>query len=492
MSPTRHGEPRRWLALVLVIVVLGGVAVLAHAAVSSPPSGPPLAPGALVSSGGAESSAWYCTGQSTVSGQIAVGSVALTNTGSQAVTGTITSLSDTGDTVATPVSVPARSQIVAGAPTTTGSWVSQSVVLSGGQVAVTQSVHGPSGWAEAPCVSGTSRQWFFPFGATVGSNDFYIALFNPTSTPDVVDLSFVVPAGVTQPISFQGIVLEPHQTKVENIGTYVQNDPDVSTTVTTRTGRVVAGETQVLSGSSSGLAIVPGSPLPESRWSIPQSEETATGSSAISIFNPGSTTEDVTVRCWLASGPLPPFRAQVLPDTTWTLATSTQTRIPKVTGAGGSYTTVVEATGGSGVVVGRAVAAPSTAPAPQAGLSNAVDALSAASPSRTWVVPPPGTAASPAVAGAAPDTLALANPNGTTATYVVYVMSSSGLRVMTRGRLPPSTFISLSGSILTAAGLSPLLVSASGPVAISENVGPTGAYGAVTMPGIPVATNAGV
>jgi hypothetical protein len=49
----------------------------------------------------------------------------------------------------------------------------------------------------------------------------------------------------------------------------------------------------------------------------------------------------------------------------------------------------------------------------------------------------------------------------------------------------------LSGPPLTAAGLNPLLVSSSGSVAISEDVAPSGAYGVVTMPGIPLAANVG-
>ena len=72
-----------------------------------------------------------------------------------------------------------------------------------------------------------------------------------------------------------------------------------------------------------------------------------------------------------------------------------------------------------------------------------------------------------------------------------YRLTEEGSRALTRGRLPPTTFISLSGSVLTAAGLNPLLVRASGPVAISQNVGPSGAYGVVTMPGIPLAGASG-
>lgn len=492
MSPAVHSEPRRWVVVVLVLVVVVGVAILAGSTASVPPAVSLPAPGAIVSAPQAESSAWYCAGQSTVSGQLAVGSLDLTNTGPRAVAGSITSTSDTGASVAAPVSVPARGQIVAATPASAGSWVSQAVILSGGGVAVTQLIHGPSGWAQAPCQSGTSQQWFFPSGTTAGSNDVYTALFNPTSTPDVVDLSFDTPSEVLHPISFQGIVLQPGQTQVENVGSYVQNQQAVATTVTTRTGRVVASETQVFSGTGAGLAVVPGSPHPESRWSIPQSQEVSMGSTSIDIFNPGSTTEAVTVRTRLASGPLPAFHAQVLPDSTWTLATSAQTRIPK-SGAStaGSYSTVVQASGGAGVVVGRTVVAPSGSPAPLAGLSNAVDTSSATSPSHQWVVPSPGSASAPVQSGVAPGEVALSNPTGTTETYLVSVMTPKGDRVLTRGRLPPSTFISLSGPALTAAGLNPLLVNSSGSVAISANVDPTGAYGVVTMPGIPLAGPSG-
>jgi hypothetical protein len=487
VSPGAHREPRRWLVVVLVLAVVVGGAIVARSTRSTTPNALPPAPGAIVSSTSAESSAWYCTGQSTASEQVAVGSVDLTNTSTRPVDGTITSVSDSGATVATPVSVPARSQVVVGAPTMAGSWVSQSVLMTGGGVAVTQFVHGPSGWSQAPCRSDTSRQWYFPSGTTVGSNDIYLALFNPSSTPDVVDLTFVTPSGVVHPISFQGIVLQPGQTTAENVGTYVQNEQTVATTVTTRTGRVVASETQVLAGPSSGLALVPGSPRAQRQWSIPQSQEVVGGTSSIDIFNPGPTTESVTVRTRLASGPLPAFHARVLPDATWNLITSGQTRIPKSgAGSAGNYATVVDATGGAGVVVGRAVAGPSGSPAPQAGLSNAVDAMSASSPSGLWVVPSPGTASAPAQSGAAPTALALTNPTGGTETYTVSVMTPSGTRTITRGRLPPSTFIALSGSVLSAAGLNPLLVRASGPVAISQNVGPSGAYGVVTMPGIPL------
>jgi hypothetical protein len=314
----------------------------------------------------------------------------------------------------------------------------------------------------------------------------FVALFNPTSSPDVVDLSFVTPRGISHPINFQGIVLQPDQTQVESVSPFVQDQPCVATTVSTRTGRLVASELQLVTGTTAGMAIVPGSPGLEQRWTIPQSAEAIGGSSSIDVFNPGTTAQEVTVRTRLASGPLTPFRALVLPETTWVLRTSAQTRIPK----GDPYSTVIEARGGTGVVVGRVVSAPSSALPPQDGLANAMGALSTASPAHHWVVPSPGTTATPVFPGAFAAEVALTNLSSGAERYLVVVMRPSGTRVFASGDLAASASLALAEPALTRAGRNPLLVTTSGPAAVSEIVGPAD-YGVVTMPGIPLAGSGG-
>jgi hypothetical protein len=487
VTAPHHAGQRRWLVLVVVVAVIGGLAIAARSPGKALPGGPPLAPAAMVSAPDTESSAWYCTGQTTVAGQLAPGSLVLTNTGPRIVRGTIHAVTDTGAQVATGVSVPARGQLVTTVPAPkSGTWLSEVVMLSGGGVAVSQTLHGASGWAEAPCQSSTAQQWYFPSGVTTGSDSLFIALFNPTSTPDVVDLSFVTPKGIVRPINFQGIVLQSEQTQVESIGPFVQEQDHIATTVTTRTGRLVASELQLFNGSGSGLAIVPGSARAEHEWTVPQAAEPVTGSSSIDIFNPGTTTQSVTVRARLATGPLSPFHARVPPQTTWVLSTGAQTRIPK----GDPYSAVVVARGGSGVVVGRIVAAPG-AEVPQAGMADAVDALTARTQSRHWVVPGPGSSSAPVVIGAAPAQLAVTNLTGRRETYTVAVMGPSGFRTFSSGDIAPSATIFVNGSTLARAGLDPLIVTASGTAAVSEDVGPTGAYGAVTMPGIALARSLG-
>jgi hypothetical protein len=455
------------------------------------PVGAAPTPSALVGAPDAESSAWYCTGQSTAGGA-APGSLVLTNTTQRPVTATVTAVSDSGATGHTAVAVPAGGVVSPSLPAlSSGSWQSESIVTSGGGVAVTQSVSDSLGWSQAPCQSTTSANWYFASGSTAAANELYVSLLNPTSTPVVVDMSFVTPSGVVHPINYQGIVLPPGQVAVENIAAEVQQVSSFSTIVTARTGRVVATEVQQIvgaGGTSGGLSLVPGVATPQSHWAIPQAQEVPGASSEIDVFNPGSTTETVAVRIRLPSGPLSPLTDKILPGTTWVLATSAQTRIPD----NETYATTIDATGGAGVVVGRSIALPGSAtPPPQAGVVAAVGEVSASSPTGEWVVPPPGTSANPAVPGAAPAHLALLNTSSGDETYDARAITATGDPLFASGTLPPGTWAEVSGSQLAGAGFDPIVVHASGSMAVSEEVGPSSGFGMVSMPGIPLAATIG-
>ncbi len=486
MTPAQHRSGPRWPVLAVVVIAITVVSVVVATRGSSPQgagAGAVADPGALVSAPNAESSAWYCAGQSVGSG-VAPGSLLLSNTTSHPITGSVTQVADGGRPVATTVRIPARGQLIPTlAAPSSGSWLSQYVSLAGGGVAVTQLLHGSSGWSVSPCVSTTSSVWYFPSGTTANSDGLTVALFNPTPTPDVVDLSFVTPTGTIHPINYQGIVLGPGQLQVENVANEVQNQSTVSTVVTTRTGRMVAAEVQTFSGKAAGLSVVPGLPQVEREWSIPQSQEASGGSSDIDVFNPGTTPENVTVHLRIASGPLAPLNKVVAPGATWVLATSGQTRIP----GGALYSAQIVARGGPGVVVGRRVAAPSSAQAPQAGLANTIDGLGSSSPTDLWVVPPPGTTDSPVVSGAAPHQLALSNASDASARFSVYAVMPSGFRVIASGRLPAGSFATVNGSALGAAGQVPLIVRSTEEVSVSMDMAPTGNVGVVDMPGIPLA-----
>jgi hypothetical protein len=177
-----------------------------------------------------------------------------------------------------------------------------------------------------------------------------------------------------------------------------------------------------------------------------------------------------------------PLQQRVLPRTTWVLPTSIQTRLPK----GDPYVTEISATGGAGVVVGRLVIAPTSGIAPQAGAANAVDPLTTAWPSYQWLVPSPGSTATPANPGALPEHLALANPTAVAEHYDVVVFTPQRTRTIASGTLQPHHGTSISGSTLFGAGLYSLVVRANGPLSVSEDVGPAGAFGVITMPGLAI------
>ena len=490
MTPAHGSRERRWRVAALVVLVVAGVGIAVGVRGAPAPVGAAPIPSALVGAPDAESSAWYCTGQS-MAGGVSPGFLVLTNTTSKSVTADITATSDSGATAQTAAAIPAYGVVAPAIPTLgSGSWVSETVVTSGGGVAVTQTVAGPLGWSQAPCQSTTSDQWYFASGSTAAANTLYISLLNPTSTPVVVDLSFATPAGVVHPINYQGIVLQPGQVAVENVTLEVQQTSPVSTLVSARTGRVVAAEVQSLvgpGGTSGGIALVPGVAAPQAHWAIPQAQEDAGVNSEIDVFNPGQSTESVTLHFRLPSGPLAPLTEKVLPGTTWVVPTSTETRIP----AGETYATTIDATGGTGVVVGRTVSVPAALQSPQAGASLAVDGVSTMAPTGEWVVPPPGTASSPAVTGAAPTSLALLNTSAGPESYRAFAPTTTGDHVIATGTVAAGGVEIVSGSPLAAVGLDPILVHASGPMAVSEDVGPSAGLGVVSMPGIPLAAAIG-
>jgi hypothetical protein len=487
-AAAHHGPERRWPVVVVVAVIIVGVAIGVATRGSPSPAATPATPTALVSSPDAESSAWYCTGQ-TVSSGPAAGLLVLSNTTTRAVTANITIVTDTGATVNAAVSVPPRSVLAPPLPVpSSGSFQADTVTLDGGGVSVSQAVRGPTGWSVVPCRSSTSATWYFASGSTTGSTTLWVSLLNPTSAPVVVDLSFMTPTGAVQPLNYQGVVIDPGATLAEDVGSEVQNAAQVSTVVTARTGRVVASELQTYAGPSAGLSLVSGQSQPQDHWAIPLAQESpGGGSSEIDVFNPGQTNEKVTVHLRLASGPLAPLTDSVGPGQTWALATSHETRIPD----GAGYSAEVDATGGPGVVVSRAVMAPSSATAPQAGVTAAVDSLTSSAPASEWIVPPPGTGANPAVSGAARDAVALLNVGDSPESFHVYAVAPGQWPLLASGTLAPGQSEFVTGSALTDARSRAVLVRADGPMAVSEDLMPSGGVGVVGTSGVALAAPLG-
>jgi hypothetical protein len=434
---------------------------------------------------GAESSSWYCTGGTGSQSSLGTPTVYLTNTSDRAVSGTVQVVSDAGKTGGEPVTVPANSQIaVSPDALAPGSWVATSIDLDGGGVVATQSVVGSTGWAEAPCTTGTSPTWYFASGATGGGKDLFISVFNPTATLAVVNLGFTGLSGeVQRPPPFEGVVVPPGGVSVADVGSYVQDQTSLSTSVVTTSGRVVADALEIATGPQSGTSLRLGAPQPLASWTVPRTVNVTGGDSTLDIYNPTSDTEAVTVSFRLATGAPAPFVGSVPPGATWSIRLDQETRLPH----NDDFRTSVVASGGPGVVVDRIMSAPAVATPPQWGAAPAVDVGLWSGGARTWVLPAPGVPGQPAVKGAVPFAVSVANQSAGPVTAHFAVLGSSGAEPLGGPVLiAPGSFEVAEATVVARAGLAPLLVMANGPVAVSEDLVPAGAPGVVSMPGLPV------
>jgi hypothetical protein len=413
----------------------------------------------------------------------------LVNTGRFPVTGTITVVNSTGRSAERPVTVPGGHQVTAvPASIVQGSWLASTVQLNGGGVTVSEMVEGSAGWAEAPCATRTSANWYFATGSTEPGDLLFSFLYNPGAAPAVVDLKFITTQGEATPEPFEGLVIAPGAVVVAGVGSFVQNQLSVSTVVQARSGRVIAEQLeQSTVGAVGGLSLLLGSPQPENRWSLPRSVNVGGGRVVLAVFNPSASAQRISVNVQLASGPVAPFVQEVASDTTWSLVMSSATRIP----ANADYATTVISGGGPGVVVGRIVQSSSAGASPQWGMLNAMAGPAAAIPSGKWVVPSPGVPGDPPEAGAAPFALTLHNTGPRDVTVSVGAVTPSGpvrLSTVPILRIAPRSFLVVEPSDLVPSAAEALLIDASGPLASVEEASPAGMPGVVALAGIPVAS----
>lgn len=486
-GPGRHSPAVRRLPVVAVLVAALVATGLVDRAVTARPPQPPLSLAAAAAPAGSESSDWYCTGGSGTAGGPAATTLSLVNTGTRAVTGTLTVTSSSGSTASEPITVaPGRQASAVPADLVQGPWLASRVDLDGGGVTVGELVDGSAGWAEAPCASATAPTWYFASGATTDGSLLFVSVYNPAATMAVVDLTFVTPGGVLAPEPFQGLVLAPGAVVVAEVASYVQDQPSVATVVRARSGQVVADELEEHDvGGVSGLSLRLGTPAPARRWLVPRTVDVTGGRSELVVFNPTPSAEQVTVDVALASGPVAPTVHQVPADSAWTMVTSALIRVPGNT----DYTTMVTSTG-AGVVVDRVVRSSASGSAPQWGAVTATPSAWASAGRHVWTLPNPAVPATPPVAGAAPFALDLLNP-GTTAARVSVTKVTPGGPVPL-GRvwpqvIPPGGFFVVEPAALAAAGQDPLVVRSSGPMAATLDATPAGMPGVVSMEAVPQA-----
>ena len=477
------GPLRRVLIIGVLAVILVGMGIADRLIARSGPQAAP-APNALstlrvVSTGHAESSAWFCAGGSGVQGG-APATIVLTNASNHPVHGTLTVVTASAAPTPAPwaggrtlgLTVPTDGQLVVGAGQLGSSGlIAVAVVIDGDGVVVSEAVQSPLGWSMAPSASSTAANWYFAHGATSVGGGLILSLFNPTATDAVVDVSLVSStAGYLAPAAYQGIDVPPGSLVTENIGDHASDDAAIATEVSALSGGVVATELEsVGTPGDGGISLTLGSPATASEWVFPQSTGIPGGAVAFHVLNPTASPAVVSVAVGLSQGEAAePLIMHVPAQSLVTLTAENETRIP----VGAPYALTFKSPG-TGIVVSREVTAPSGSPA---GVPEVGDVSGVPGGTRRWVLP----------AAVAPGTLAwaLAVVNTGTRAATVRITTPSGRAIpgQPARRVEPGSPLVVGPNPGPPFGTIPIEVRADQPVAVELDVLPAAEPGVVVVP----------
>ena len=106
--------------------------------------------------------------------------------------------------------------------------------------------------------------------------------------------------------------------------------------------------------------------------------------------------------------------------------------------------------------------------------------------SRLWVLPGPGVKDAPAVDDAEPLDLSLQNLTSSTVVVHLEVLTAHKLVRLTTRTIGPHSFSVVDPNVLLYAAENPIIVRASGAVALYEDELPAGMPGVVALAGVPL------
>ncbi len=341
----------------------------------------------------------------------------------------------------------------------------------GAPVVVTHSVSGAGDVAASPCARGGSDTWYFAGGASVLGAEQWLTLFNPFPGDAVVDLTFFTNTGVEAPGDAQGVVVAGTSRLSIPIHDLVPRRDSVATRVTTRRGRVIAEQIQILDGRDGrrGITLVAGVPELAKKWWFSGSTAQEGRSTNLSILNPGATKVNVRIDTALVGAvTLAPIDVEIPPRSV--AVTDVSSRVP--VGTPFSWSLSIRGNAGSKEEAIDGVAA--TALIAQTGFSFGVAADAGSSfATSSWY------SLSPDLLGGATREIAIFNSTNQPVRWRMRTLSGlSGLKTP-RGTLASG---GLSRQSLTSSGV--VQVVADGLLTISETS--QGPRGLVLSGGLPV------
>jgi hypothetical protein len=313
---------------------------------------------------GTLSSTWYCAAGSATGATTGEGAgpaeqtVIVSNASDTASTGVITLYPEGAAAKAVPIEIGAHaSTSVKVSDQVKAAWAAAMVEVTGGEVSVAHQLVGATGQSVSDCASAPGADWYFPGGTTRVGTAQWLALFNPFPGEATVDLAFDTPDGARTPQEYQGIVVPGGSVVVKKVSDVVTLRDEVSTTVSARSGRVVAEQVQALEGREGGpkgLTATLGATAPSPVWSFPMSAPGGVDAGeSVAVFNPGDTDTDVLVQVQLdapeVNGTVEPFEVSVPAHRFAVVDVSADERVPP----GVAHWLVVSTPGGSEIVAQR-------------------------------------------------------------------------------------------------------------------------------------------
>ena len=365
-----------------------------------------IAPVPVAAPADALSSSWFCAGATDSASGVASGWAVVANNGSSPASGTVDVVGSNGTSNPTPITVAAGAAVDVPETLKGGSpWTGSIIDMDAGQVTVSQVVDGPDGRSASPCATSGSQHWYLPIGQTRVNATDTILLLNPYAQSSIVDLSFATEQGTEIPLDFQGLDVPPGGLLAVPLRDHLRRRASIATTVSARSGNVVAWETEIVSPPAQGQALVgtpaansaladPASPIPGltvalgapsagTTWVWPNGQAGPALDEQYVVYNPGTATAEVQLSFGLPQGTAEPLDITVGPDQLVPVVAEDQPRIP----AGMPHTVTITSLNGVAVVATRAVAAWHAQPAGEPSRTGIGWMLGERLSARAWSIP---------------------------------------------------------------------------------------------------------
>jgi hypothetical protein len=251
----RLPRDRRALLLMALVIVSALILLAARSAEPQPvvPFGagetPPLP---VASPVGTATSTWVCPVVQTSPDGVVTSAIHVANIADARLSGSVRFLSSDG---AAPDALPVQLE-----PGTDGRIVVPAsarplaavVELVGGVGIVEQTVSSPLGTSTSACASSASQNWYLAAGSTLRTTQFDLVIANPFAVDAVVDITFASATALIEPPALQGYVIPAGTVGIVDVSGSFRREELVSTSLTSRRGRVVAGRWQRNDGVDGG------------------------------------------------------------------------------------------------------------------------------------------------------------------------------------------------------------------------------------------------